>query len=172
MEVLRAQAERGKWGKERCTAVPCYVLLCCWRLLPSVLEMHWVLIGMFPCTLDFLRRFEKKKKNNNHFLKPLTLKRKGAFVCPVSFHFYFSLVKVASRGSWQNCTFRLCDLFPRKCSESQMSCPVTLYFIQMQKQGDSLAQVVFDQEKERDSWGHLRRCRGFDSYTRTSPSQG
>lgn len=54
MEVLRAQAERGKWGKERCKAVPCYVLLCCWRLLPSVLEMHWVLIGMFPCTLDFL----------------------------------------------------------------------------------------------------------------------
>lgn len=62
MEVLRAQAERGKWGKERCKAVPCYVLLCCWRLLPSVLEMHWVLIGMFPCTLDFLRRFAKKKK--------------------------------------------------------------------------------------------------------------
>lgn len=42
---------------------------------------------------------KEKKKTNNHFLKPLTLKRKGAFVCPVSFHFYFSLVKVASRGS-------------------------------------------------------------------------
>lgn len=25
MEVLRAQAERGKWGKERCKAVPCCV---------------------------------------------------------------------------------------------------------------------------------------------------
>lgn len=166
MEVLRAQAERGKWGKERCKAV----FLFCWRLLLSMLEMHWVLTAMFPCTLDFLRRFAKKK--NNHCLKQLTLKRKGVFVCPVSFHFYFSLVKVTSRGSWQKCTFRLYDLFPRKCSESQMSCPMTLYFIQMQKQGDSLAQVEFDQEKERDSWGHLRRCRGFDSCTRTSPYQG
>lgn len=30
---------------------------------------------------------------------------------------------------------------------------MTLYFIQMQKQGDSLAQVEFDQEKERDKEG-------------------
>lgn len=85
-----------------------------------------------------------------------------AFMCPVSFHFYFSLVKVTSRGSWPNCTFRLCHLAPRRCSESQIPCPMTQYFIQMWKWGDNLAQVGFNQEKERDSWGYLRRCRGFE----------
>ena len=73
MEVLRAQAERGKWGKERCKAEPCYVLLCCWRLLLSVLEMHWVLTGMFPCTLDLLRRFAKKKTTNKPLFEAITL---------------------------------------------------------------------------------------------------
>ena len=69
-------------------------------------------------------------------------------MCPVSSLFYFSLVKVTSRGCWPNCTFRLCHLAPRRCSESQIPCPMTSYLIQVQKWGDNLAQVGFNQEKE------------------------
>ena len=59
---------------------------------------HWVLTGMFPWHPGLLVKVCKGKKEI-HFFKQLTLKRKGACVCPVSLHFYFFLVKVTSRGS-------------------------------------------------------------------------
>ena len=89
MEVLRAQAERGKCGKERCKAEPCYVLLCCWRLLLSVLEMHWVLTGMFPCTLDLLRRFAKKKTTNKPLFEAINIEEERGICLPSFLPFLF-----------------------------------------------------------------------------------
>lgn len=59
---------------------------------------HWVLTGMFPWHPGFLVKVCKGKKKI-HFFKQLTLKRKGACVCPVSLHFYFFLSRLHPEGA-------------------------------------------------------------------------
>ena len=143
---MRVKAEKRKWGKERCQAVQCCVPVPAGdSFMRSIMMTHYILSRnghlSYWASWEGLPGKKKKTKTQQHILKQLKLRTKHCMYMS-SFLPFLILFGQGYRESWPSWTSRLCCLAHRGWLESHFPCSMMMYLIQVQKWGDSLAEVA------------------------------